>query len=75
MEKRLNGLVSKAIKNDGIVNDSEIKEIFKENELNAVYNALEEAGIDVLVDVAEDDEEEIQWDESKSPMTDNINFI
>ena len=72
MEKRLNGLVSKAIKNDGIVNDSEIKEIFKENELNVVYNALEEAGIDVLVDVVEDDEEEIQWDESKSPMTDNI---
>ncbi len=72
MEKRLNGLVAKAMKNDGIVNDSEIKEIFKENELNAVYNALEEAGIDVLVDVVENDEEEIQWDESKSPMTDSI---
>lgn len=71
MEKRLNGLVAKAMKNDGIVNDSEIKEIFKENELNAVYNALEEAGIDVLVDET-DDEEEIQWDESKAPMTDSI---
>ena len=71
MEKRLNELVAKAMKNDGFVNDSEIKDIFKENELNTVYNALEEAGIDVLVDET-DDEEEIQWDESKAPMTDSI---
>lgn len=71
MEKRLNGLVSKAIKNNGVINESEVEKIFKEEELDAVYTALEEAGIDVIVDEAED-AAAMSWDESKAPVTDGV---
>ena len=71
MEKRLNGLVSKAIKNNGVINESEVEKIFKEEELDAVYAALEEAGIDVIVDEAED-AAAMSWDESETPVTDGV---
>ena len=71
MEKRLNGLVSKAIKNNGVINESEVEKIFKEEELDAVYTALEEAGIDVIVDEAED-AAAMSWDESKAPVNDGV---
>lgn len=71
MEKRLNGLVSKAIKNNGVINESEVEKIFKEEELDAVYTALEEAGIDVIVDEAED-AAAMSWDESETPVTDGV---
>lgn len=71
MEKRLNGLISKAVKNNNVINESEVEKIFKEDELEAVYNALEEAGVDVIVDTAEDDAME-PWDEGKAPLTDSV---
>lgn len=71
MEKRLNGLVSKAIKNNGVINESEVEKIFKEEELDAVYTALEEAGIDVIVDEAED-AAAMSWNESEAPVTDGV---
>ena len=71
MEKRLNGLISKAVKNNNVINESEVEKIFKEDELEAVYNALEEAGIDVIVDT-DDAEETVTWDESKAPVSDGV---
>ena len=71
MEKRLNGLVIKAVKNNNVINESEVEKIFKEDELEAVYNALEEAGIDVIVDT-DDAEETVTWDESKAPVSDGV---
>lgn len=71
MEKRLNGLVIKAVKNNNVINESEVEKIFKEDELETVYNALEEAGIDVIVDT-DDAEETVTWDESKAPVSDGV---
>ena len=71
MEKRLNGLISKAVKNNNVINETEVEKIFKEDELEAVYNALEDAGIDVIVDDAEDDAI-ANWDDSKAPVSDGV---
>ena len=71
MEKRLNGLISKAVKNNNVINETEVEKIFKEDELEAVYNALEDAGIDVIVDDAEDDAI-ANWDDSKVPVSDGV---
>lgn len=71
MEKRLNGLISKAVKNNNVINETEVEKIFKEDELEAVYNALEDAGIDVIVDDAEDDTI-ANWDDSKAPVSDGV---
>ena len=71
MEKRLNGLISKAVKNNNVINETEVEKIFKEDELEVVYNALEDAGIDVIVDDAEDDAI-ASWDDSKAPVSDGV---
>ena len=71
MEKRLNGLISKAVKNNNVINETEVEKVFREDELEAVYNALEEAGIDVIVDEAEDAALE-SWDEGKAVLTDSV---
>lgn len=71
MQKRLNSLISKAMKNNNIINESEVQKIFSEGELDQVYTLLEQAGIDIIVDDTED-ETVISWDESKAPLTDSV---
>lgn len=71
MQKRLNSLISKAMKNNNVINESEVQKIFSEGELDQVYALLEQAGIDIIVDDAED-EAVISWDESKAPLTDSV---
>lgn len=71
MQKRLNSLISKAMKNNNVINESEVQKIFSEGELDQVYTLLEQAGIDIIVDDAED-ETVISWDESKAPLTDSV---
>lgn len=71
MQKRLNVLISKAVKNNNVINESEVEKIFKEDELDQVYALLEEAGVDVIVDNAEEDAA-ADWDASKAPLTDSV---
>lgn len=71
MQKRLNVLITKAVKNNNVINESEVVKVFKEDELDQVYTLLEEAGVDVIVDDAED-EAVADWDASKAPLTDSV---
>lgn len=71
MQKRLNVLISKAVKNNNVINESEVEKIFKEDELDQVYALLEEAGVDVIVDNAEEDVA-TDWDASKAPLADSV---
>lgn len=71
MQKRLNVLISKAVKNNNVINESEVVKVFSDEELDQVYTLLEQAGVDVIVDDAED-EAVANWDESKAPLTDSV---
>lgn len=71
MQKRLNVLISKAVKNNNVINESEVEKVFKEDELDQVYALLEEAGVDVIVDNAEE-EAAADWDASNAPLTDSV---
>lgn len=71
MQKRLNVLISKAVKNNNVINESEVVKVFSDEELDQVYTLLEQAGVDVIIDDAED-EAVANWDESKAPLTDSV---
>lgn len=71
MQKRLNVLISKATKNNNIINETEVKKVFSDAELDQAYDLLEEAGVDVIMDDAEADAA-ANWDEGSAPMTDSV---
>ena len=71
MQKRLNVLISKATKNNNIINETEVKKVFSDAELDQAYDLLEEAGVDVIMDDAEADAT-ANWDEGSAPMTDSV---
>ena len=68
MQKRLNVLVTKANNGDNTIKESVVFKMFKENELEAAFEYLENAGVCIVAD--EDDDIEIEVGEL--PMGDSV---
>ena len=70
MQKRLNVLVSKANRSDNTLKEAVVLTLFKENELEAAFEYLENAGICILDD--DEDEEDLNIEVGDLPMTDSV---